>query len=62
MEEETYQLILGLLIAGIGATLATYAFLNKPKRADNESNKSANLQLKILAIAVFIMGLIYALS
>ena len=60
MTDETYQLILGILISSIGAILTIYAFLNLPKKEDNESLKSANIQLKILGVVLLIGGLVYA--
>jgi len=58
--ETTYRIILGILISLIGLLLTIYAFINKPKKEESESSKSANIQLKIFGIGLFIGGLIYA--
>jgi len=58
--ETVFQIILGLLIALVGVLLTIYAFTNEPKKDDSQSSKSANIQIKILGISLFIGGIIYA--
>lgn len=60
MSEDTFNLILGLLISVIGILLTIYAFSNQPDKDENEFGKSANIQLKIMGIGCFICGLIWA--
>jgi len=60
MTEGTFNLIIGLLLSLIGIILTIYAFQNEPRKDQSESTRSANIQMKILGIGLFIVGLIWA--
>lgn len=60
MSEEEFNLTIGLLIAILGILITVYAFRNEPEKDDNESLKSASIQLKIFGIGCFICELIWA--
>ncbi len=60
MTEETFKLIIGLLLAASGLLIILYGWKNNQQKEISESTKSANSQLIILGIGLIIGGLFFA--
>jgi hypothetical protein len=57
MSEETFDLILGILLIGFGTLLLIYKIMNPLKKDENEFGKAAHYQIIGLAIVLVMIGI-----
>lgn len=58
MTEETYNLILGLLLMALGVLILILKSRNPLKKDENEFGKAAHYQFIILGIFLIVIGII----